>query len=396
MTRPSFHVTIPAKFNSKDTYGDIVVETPGECPDGREAYEVTEGVTRRKPSGWLDPTPYTFLYRRLERATGRTRIVIDPLVPLLAECDGCVGGGSFNSVDHFNSLVTDYEIIETVGDLEQRSLIAARMKIKQARVNLGVAFAERNATARLLGDTATRLASSVRFLRVGNVRGAMAALGLSSASGRPSGSNWPQKWLELQYGWKPLLSDVYGACEALSKLPRETFRVTAKDTKKEEWTRSTEWSDTSSGKGVARVSRSVYTRIDAIPDNDAIISLASLGITNPLLVAWELVPYSFVVDWALPIGGWLESLDALLGYKEISYSQSTLCKGKWEERGTTQMVGAFLVDNQYYGTKKLVSLRRSASTAVPQAIFPRFKDPRSLGHMANGLSLLASAFGRSR
>lgn len=34
------------------------------------------------------------------------------------------------------------------------------------------------------------------------------------------------------------------------------------------------------------------------------------GLLNPLEVIWELVPFSFVADWFLPIGDYLSALDA--------------------------------------------------------------------------------------
>jgi hypothetical protein len=34
----------------------------------------------------------------------------------------------------------------------------------------------------------------------------------------------------------------------------------------------------------------------------------ALGLLDPLTVVWEIIPYSFVVDWFLPIGSYLENL----------------------------------------------------------------------------------------
>jgi hypothetical protein len=38
-----------------------------------------------------------------------------------------------------------------------------------------------------------------------------------------------------------------------------------------------------------------------------------------LALAWELIPYSFVVDWLFPVGDYLSSLDALVGVSDLSY-----------------------------------------------------------------------------
>jgi hypothetical protein len=121
-----------------------------------------------------------------------------------------------------------------------------------------------------------------------------------------------------------------------------------------------------------------------------------LGIFNPLLIGWELVPFSFVVDWFIPVGSYLEGIDALLGYDSFSYSNSLLTKVSWEGKGLGRKDtgSGFYLDNSYFESKKIVRLDREASASVPFPRFPGFKDPRSLEHMANGLSLLATAFGR--
>lgn len=371
--------------------------------------EVTSGVSRPKPSGFIYPTPYYFKRVRIDLQRGSCLFdpsSYDPTDPVGQQYVGIVGApdgpARFNGSARFGSAVSE-ETCQNDEGLANAALIAVRLKLKSTDINLGVAFGERKATARLLGDTATRLARSVRSLRRGEIRNAMNQLGISSSKREPRGSNVPQKWLELQYGWKPLLSDVYGAATALENRPKGDWRVTAKATRslKKEYTYTFPvypgfGSSASPIAGVirARVDKSVFARIDALPQNEAAISLASLGVTNPLVVVWELVPWSFVVDWALPIGNYLDSLDALLGYGDVSFSSSFRVKAEWTDKGLSGQVGWTSVKNSYFGRKRLVFLERTPSTSVPLPSLPRFKDPRSLGHMANGLALLATAFGR--
>jgi hypothetical protein len=47
-----------------------------------------------------------------------------------------------------------------------------------------------------------------------------------------------------------------------------------------------------------------------------------LGLINPAVVAWELVPFSFLVDWFIPVGKFLDSWTDQLGY-DIQYPFST-------------------------------------------------------------------------
>lgn len=393
MTRPTYTTNIPVAWRFERPPGNLI--NSGVHSAGLTSHEQSSGLDRHKPRGWLTPTGYSLTYRSRRKAVGVCKQVY-PLAPLSNEVySGCVGGSRFNSDIHFDTTLS--ETNATDASLSDKALLKARLKMKRADVNLGVAFAERNATARLLGDTATRMGKAFRNLKAGRVRAAMRDLGISNSHREPKGSNVPNKWLELQYGWKPLVSDVYGACTALSKRDKSDWRVTAKATSSANQRVEKSFLDVSAGIVVAQVECSAFCRIDAIPENDLTMSLASLGVTNPLLVAWELVPYSFVVDWAWPVGTWLESLDALLGYSKSQHSVSLLTRAEWRGRGirvTSGNPGGHYYDNQYEEYKKFVRLTRSASNGVPMPTFPRIKNPASLGHMANGLSLLASAFGR--
>lgn len=376
---------------------------------GYAVSETNTGVRRRKPKGaWINPTPYTFTRVEWRGAIGSARNIVGTPPPANGSCStgqwykgvvGTVPGDSltrFDLANTFTPLLSD-DTAKADDGLRNAALIAVRNKLKNAKVDLGIAFAERKATSKMVGDTAIRLARSFQHLKRGQTRRAMDELGISSRRGQPRGSNVPNKWLELQYGWDPLLSDVYGACESLAKKSKDDWRVTAKAVKSSKTELGGEYASYSSTWSIRKVvcEKSVFARIDCIPANELIISLASLGILNPLLVAWELVPYSFVVDWFLPIGSYLDSLDAMLGYTSRGYSSSLLTRTRWTTTGIgTRTWANGKVENSWTGSKYMVYLDRQVSTSVPIPTFPSFKDPRSLGHMANGLALLASAFGR--
>jgi hypothetical protein len=389
VTRPNFVTNVPGICKKKTNFGNLPDSVSSDAWHGEETII---GVSRHKPTGWIPPTSYSLFSRKYQLAMGRTRFDFY-LGNSWTQEDGVVGGagGRFSSIVHFDAIVGEPSIYDAT--LGNAALIAARLKLKRASVDLGVAFFERKQTARLLGDTATALARSFNHLKRGNVRQAMRDLGLSSKDKEPRGSSVPNKWLELQYGWKPLLSDVFGACEALEQRDKADWRVTARATKKSKGFWSKSWIREESGVGVAVAERSNFTRLDALPDRELLGSLTSLGITNPLLIAWELVPYSFVVDWAFPIGDWLSSLDALLGYSTVSISSTDYTKCSWKEKGVPYTEANWgRTSNSYEGSKEVVKVVRQASNGVPLPTFPSIKDAQSLGHMANGLALLASAF----
>jgi hypothetical protein len=272
--------------------------------------------------------------------------------------------------------------------------------MKTGAVNYAQAYAERKQVANMVGDYASTIARAYRDVRRGNFSNAAKTLGLKKPP-KQIAKSVPGKWLELQYGWKPLLSDVYGSVADLGSRTRDSWIVTSKETAMERVDVSKDFDYTWTRPRVTcQGFESCMVRIDAVPDNDPLLVFASSGITNPALLAWELLPYSFVVDWFLPIGDYLNSLDALLGYTEAYSSISNFSKLKWSctqsdpTFNVTSWGENYKIEEWYEGHREEVYLQRSGSAGVPLPSHPRFKDPISLGHMANGLSLLAQAFGR--
>lgn len=404
--RADHDISLPGICSVRRPNGSTAGLTPPDrVVTAYRSKEVVSGTNRRKPKGWMAPTGYSLLIRQVSYQRGSA--VFAPNGDKSStglKFSGVIGsvtsGGRFNGENHFNSALTEANATAE-GNLRDLALTRARGNLKQLDINLGIAFAERNRTARLVGDTTIRLSRSLQDLRRGRIRSAMNRLGISSSKREPRGGNVPRKWLELQYGWKPLLSDVYGACDALSKRDKDDWRVTAKGraSDRQEFRYQVNLGypggPYDGANVVARRDRRVYARIDALPQNEAIISLASLGITNPLLIGWELVPFSFVVDWFLPIGSWLESLDALLGYENAYYSSSFRVEAVWNDDFSQRIdapSGPGYMSASYSGYKRLFQLKRSVSNSVPIPKFPRIKDPFSLGHMANGLALLTQVF----
>lgn len=364
--------------------------------------EVCTGVSRPKPQGWMDPTGYSLVSRRVSHIRGSLRYLVwtDPNFKYTTTHSGVLGG-SFNIENYFGDDASEAKLVDSYG-LANRALIGARNALKGERVNLGVAWGERKRTAQLLGDTAIRLAQSILALKKGQFKTAARHLGLATPPRRPRGANFPQEWLALQYGWKPFLSDVYGSVEALKKRQPSDWRITGEGRAK---IRLTPSSITDGGvtKTIASANLSVSARcrIDAVPQNDVLVSFNQVGVLNPLLVAWELAPVSFVVDWALPIGDYLNSLDAMVGMSQTdSYTcTSVLGRGSWDvtiSRGDSPPESYKEIEASASGSKRMVVLNRSVSQGAGMPHPPGLKNPASLGHMANGLALLSQVLSKGR
>lgn len=299
-----------------------------------------------------------------------------------------------------------------------------RLKVKDQKVNLGQAWAERRMTAGLLADTLTRVAKSYQYLRKGNWKAAQRQLtrkrnerhvalmkrkyplSWDKMLSKPA-SAWkqaPASWLEFQYGWRPLFFDVMGSIEAVQTfLEPEDWMVTVKAGRKEEreirdLKDNAKYLVQLNFQAEGKTFRGVFARVDYHPSDLFLSRLsANTGLTNPALLAWELMPYSFVIDWGVQVGDWISSMDATQ-YMQFAYGSVTdrreldLVISPVDARyGANGAVTSWIPDK---GSLRKFELHRKTLSSWPLARAPRFKDPTSLTHVANGLSLLTEALKR--
>lgn len=277
--------------------------------------------------------------------------------------------------------------------------------------NLAQDVAQINQTTRLIATTAARLTNSVNALKRGNITGAVNALWDSKkprfrkGGGPAKSKSTANNWLEMQYGWKPLLMDVHGSMESLARFNLANSLVqqvrssaTLRDVYRGPtfgWDstytgqKSGEWEITTQSTFKYGMRYRLASPLTAF--------LAQTGFTNPINLAWELLPYSFVVDWFLPIGPYLETLSAwdglqfVDGYQVQFVKQSAVCRLAFS--GTPVGSGPAVqasVGGSY--SRTWIILTRTKLSAFPSARFPQLKNPFSTTHALNGLALLRAAF----
>lgn len=338
-----------------------------------------QGVRRKKP---IDLAPSNFLLDRTNHTcTGTVKV----LFPLYNQHQSYTN----SLVEAFGAPVYAYEDL----GYKARAEIKALLKLKNQSVNLGVAFAERSRTAALVGDSARAIAESVVAFRRGNFRKAFAFL-----KAKPLRSQKvTQQWLALQYGWTPLMLDVLGSAKALAERALVDYDVRVAS--QIGGTRNSSqiidranfrFEETTKGLCSYRVA------LNYSPLPSLIRKFSSLGLTNPAEILWELVPFSFVVDWFTPVGSWLSSLDAAAGwsYKSGTLTRLSECKVRQvfvptKIPGTTRSGQAILQQERRV-------IQRTVYASSPIVGRPGMKDPRSLKHMANAMALLVSVFEGSK
>lgn len=116
--------------------------------------------------------------------------------------------------------------------------------------------------------------------------------------------DYAQRWLEMQYGWIPLIDDVYSSAIAFERASapprRKVYRVSSSSSSPIDTSASPSFY---SGKGTMKTTvRYIYELVESLSNT------RQLGLENPLPALWEIMPYSFVLDWFIPIGTYLDNL----------------------------------------------------------------------------------------
>jgi len=142
------------------------------------------------------------------------------------------------------------------------------------------------------------------------------------------------KWLEYRYGWMPIYSSIYGAMEELQK----TFRTDNALSVRSQGSVSKTFTSTS-GNGEINTpkivtttktsTRAQYIMFFCVPPESTISNWTSL---NPVGIAWELIPLSFVFDWFLNVGKYLDELETYVRFA------SSFRFGQLTQSGLTETV----------------------------------------------------------
>lgn len=119
------------------------------------------------------------------------------------------------------------------------------------------------------------------------------------------------QYLEMVFGWQPLLADIHAACVTVINAQPAAQRVNAKAqtywSSREHLDAGTIWTETLSGP--LRATRSVTVEIS----NPNLWLRERAGLNNPATVAWDLVPWSFVVNMISNVGSLVNSITDFAG-----------------------------------------------------------------------------------
>lgn len=235
-----------------------------------------------------------------------------------------------------------------------------RLKIKDEKVNLGTSLVEYRQTSRMFKQFSQGLSTAW-----GLYRGRLP----KSVRKRLTPCAIPAAHLTHVYGVKPLVSDLIDSIDALGlRLERPLLKRFVVVGKSKSETLDTTW--TTSERAV------VWLELE--PETSAF----TLG--NPLELAWEVIPFSFVVDWGINVGEYLSALDALSGW---NFQSGTVTKKTDGKRYDYAPYGN-ATEVEVPGLKHHYTHKRSLLYTVPMPSRPKVSFSKSWKTLTNAVSLL--------
>lgn len=209
-------------------------------------------------------------------------------------------------------------------------------------------------------------------------------------------------WLQVQFNLKPLFSDIQSSGEALSWLlfeENKPARLSVKAGATQEDTVIARL-PTSYGGSLPtldvpfKVSSSQHFSCVYEVDNRATRTISQLGLGNPAAIAWELTAFSWMVDYVLGVGDWLNSMFADTGLRFIEGSRSRIQRGvatgisSWSKPPSN-----YTLESGWTGVNMQVEFGRFERTVlsgpVYPALFPLVRSRLGLTQLANTLAVLA-------
>lgn len=143
-------------------------------------------------------------------------------------------------------------------------------------------------------------------------------------------------WLEYRYGWRPIIMDVNSIMESVANCTRSRPRnLVARASTSYQTSKSVPCSGAPSCinggiTGTATFSRKVRSssgviyRVEDNVDHDSALTTYGLRGRDIPATLWEVIPYSFVVDWFIGVGDWLQAITPSPGIRVLGNWTTTV------------------------------------------------------------------------
>lgn len=284
---------------------------------------------------------------------------------------------------------------------EYKLLAELRNRMYGSGFNPAVFLAEAPQAFRMIGDAAVRIGGAIAAIRARNPVLALKALKLTSGTARdrrlaqsirnrtkPVGD----VWIEANYGWMPLLSDAEDGAKWLAEAV--TGRSPGKFSVSRRWEASAKSRQTIP-QASSRFTTAVHQfQLRYIIYGAQVSNTFVPGWQTLATVAWERTPWSFAVDWFVPIGSYLEALRTasdISGTVVRSYKKTTTY-GTFAVKGIVFKSPWFLRTGMQY-TRTYFSRTVNTEISVPHPLAYLLEEKTycfsSWRHAVNSVALLS-------
>jgi hypothetical protein len=131
---------------------------------------------------------------------------------------------------------------------------------------------------------------------------------------RKIGRNTGGAWLQFSYGVRPLMQDIYDTLDAMRAPKRQIVKIQVTKATREFVDKPLTGYDLSGRAGwtLRGINRKIVRHsfdVDYVIAESAMDSLKRFTTMDPKRFLWENIPFSFVADWFIDFGGWMELME---------------------------------------------------------------------------------------
>jgi hypothetical protein len=267
-----------------------------------------------------------------------------------------------------------------------------REKIAGSDFNMAVTLGEAGESVKMIFAAATKIRKALMALKKGNVGGAVRHLISDKSQRRPLNikKTLGDNWLELQYGWLPLLKDVQGAAEFLAQHYEFPHIMEFRVRLRKAYSYQLPLQPIVAGNNYTCEGGTKAQLIAKLKERD-VVKLS--GLIDPASLVWELLPYSFVADWFIPIGNYLAAR-GLAQATTGTFVKTITTRNKYEVRNVDHGPSWLTEPDPDYSYLQIGVVRTvTSSLTVPLPNVKPLSEVLSWKRAANSIALLQNAFG---
>lgn len=333
-----------------------------------------------------------------------------------------------------------YPDLTNVGRMRELAIIECLGKINPLLSQTWVTAAEGGKSVNMILDRAKKLYATWQYCRKGNIAALKIMYPNAKTSSRPKkhviwdGNGQPvtrkgnkvvrryshkaltkrefdlmsdpaRLWLEFRYGWSPLVLDIQDTLKAIyaqelrNDLQQQDYKRVFSSKSFEGKSVTPLTATIGGGKWTAqsvlthKVDIKAYAKYQVSRQSGIVNRLREFGLFDVPLALWELVPFSFVVDWFVPIGDFLAAVQPKIGVKVLDSGVSSVIS-----KDVTRTLTGYTPDTVGYNSwptppfplqtfDTFTIVARSRSIGLPTPYFPTPEVKLNLKRLTDAVAL---------